>query len=275
MKTKEVLDFIQMNIDSWNNPKVLKDCFSFIDLTSLNTNDTPAKILDMVNRVNEFPSHYPDFNEVAAICVYPNFAALVKENLKREGIKIAVVAGVFPNSQSFTEVKVLESKLAVQSGADEVDIVLSLNNFLGNNREVASSEISKIKEAIGEAHLKVILESGMLSSEELIKEASELSIKAGADFIKTSTGKTEPAATPQAAVIMCNEIKEFYNKTGIKRGFKPAGGIVTSEDAVLYYAIVEYILGREWLNPGLFRIGASRLANNLLSDYYKSTIKYY
>ena len=229
----------------------------------------------MIEKVNKFPEVYPDFPEVAALCVYPNFAETVKEQLKSNNIKIAVVSGVFPSSQSFEEVKILESSIAVHKGANEVDIVLSLNHFLSGNTEKAKSEISAIKKAIGSAHLKVILESGLLSDEELIYKASMLSLEAGADFIKTSTGKTEPAATPEAAVVMCRAISDFHKRTGKKRGFKPAGGIVTKADAIKYYAIVDTILGEEWLTPELFRLGASRLANNLLSDYYKTSIKYF
>lgn len=275
MYTKETLELINKNLDKWDNPKVVKDCFGFIDLTTLNTTDTKSKVEELTGKVNDFKTIYRDFPDVAAICVYPNFAAVVKEKLKAENVKIAAVAGVFPNSQSFTQVKVLESKLAAESGADEIDIVLSLGKFLAGDKQGAAEEIKLIKESIGSAHLKVILESGSLNSKELIYEASILSLEAGADFIKTSTGKSEPAATPEAAVVMCEAIKDFYKKTGQKRGFKPAGGIVNKDDALRYYAIVDTILGNEWLVPELFRIGASRLANNLLSDIYKSTIKYF
>lgn len=275
MNTKEIISNIENQLNLWDKPEILKKCFSFIDLTSLNTQDTDSKIGDMIDKVNRFSTEFPDFPQVAAVCVYPNFAKVVKTRLKSDKIKIAVVSGVFPSSQSFEEVKILESKLAVEHGANEVDIVLSLNKFLSGNYEKAKSEISSIKKAIGSAHLKVILESGLLAEEELIYKASMLSLEAGADFIKTSTGKCEPAATLEAAVVMCKAISEFHKITGEKRGFKPAGGIVTKEDAIKYYAIVETILGEEWLNPTLFRLGASRLANNLLSDYYKSNIKFY
>lgn len=275
MKTNEILAKIDNQIELWNKPDILKKCFGLIDLTSLNTTDTKAKIKELIVKVNDFGNIYPDFPRVAAVCIYPNFAATVKAALTDKNVKIAVVSGVFPSSQSFKEVKILESKIAVEQGANEVDIVLSLNYFLSKEFDEAKSEIESIKQAIGNAHLKVILESGLINDEELVYKASMLALEAGADFIKTSTGKTEPAATPQAAVIMCRAIKDFYNNTGEKRGFKPAGGIVTKQDAIKYYAIVDTILGQEWLNPKLFRLGASRLANNLLSEYYKTNIKYF
>lgn len=275
MKTNEILAKIDNQIELWNKPDILKKCFGLIDLTSLNTTDTKAKIKELIVKVNDFGNIYPDFPRVAAVCIYPNFAATVKAALTDKNVKIAVVSGVFPSSQSFKEVKILESKIAVEQGANEVDIVLSLNYFLSKEFDEAKSEIESIKQAIGNAHLKVILESGLINDEELVYKASMLALEAGADFIKTSTGKTEPAATPQAAVIMCRAIKDFYNNTGEKRGFKPAGGIVTKQDAIKYYAIVDTILGQEWLNPKLFRLGASRLANNLLSEYYKTDIKYF
>lgn len=254
---------------------ILNECMGMIDLTSLNTQDTDEKILDMVQKVNSFKEIFPDVKEVAALCVYPSFASVVKEALQGDSINIAVVGGVFPNSQSFREVKELECRLAVERGADEVDVVLSLRDFLGGNRKKAADEISALKMIIGESHLKVILETGLLSSREEIYDASMLALEAGADFIKTSTGKVSPAATPEAAEVMCIAIKDYFRKTGEKRGFKPAGGIVTPEDAMLYYNIVRTILGAEWLNNKLFRIGASRLANNILSRLNKRDVNYF
>lgn len=265
-----------MQIEKGNmNVKVYAQCLSFIDLTSLNTTDTVAKISVMTDKVNSFKTTFPNYPQVAAMCVYPNFAATVKSNLKDSNVSIAVVGGVFPSSQSFLEVKILECKMAVEQGADEVDIVLSLNNFLSDHNELAAKEISEIKKAIGDAHLKVILESGSLKEPELIYKASVMAMEAGAHFIKTSTGKTEPAATPEAAVVMCTAIKDYYNKTGRMVGFKPAGGISTPEDAVKYFSIVQTILGDQWLNSKLFRIGASRLANNLLSLLENRTVNYF
>ncbi|MDD3273582.1 MAG: deoxyribose-phosphate aldolase [Bacteroidales bacterium] len=268
------LKAIKASIDKWNNREVLTSCLGIIDLTSLNSTDTASKIELMIDKVNNFTSNFEEYPSVAAICVYPNFASTVKKRLLNKSIQIAVVGGVFPSSQSFLSVKVDECKIAVAQGADEVDIVLSLSHFIAGEFEEAAKEIREIKKAIGEVHLKVILETGALSPEE-IEKASMLAMEAGADFIKTSTGKMEPAATPEAALIMCKAIKEYHSKTGRKVGFKPAGGIVTPEDAILYYAIVDTILGKEWLNPKYFRLGASRLANNLLTNLENKTVNYF
>lgn len=255
--------------------KILKECLGMIDLTTLNTTDTFNKVESLVQKVNNFSQNFPGYPDVAAICVYPNFASAVKKSLTRPDVQIAVVGGVFPNSQSFTEIKVMECRMASQAGANEIDIVLSLNYFLGGDYEKAAGEITQIKEAIGEAHLKVILETGAIKESDKIYEASMLAMRAGADFIKTSTGKLEPAATPEAAEAMCRAIRDFYESTGKRVGFKPAGGIVTTADAIQYYKIVESILGEEWLNSKLFRIGASRLANNILSELESKEISYF
>ncbi len=257
------------------NPATLVRCLGLMDITSLNQTDTKEKIISLTNKVNGFNKQFPDYPNVAAICVYPNFAATVKETLQDKNVKIAVVSGVFPSSQSFSAIKYAECRMAVEAGADEVDVVLSLNYFLGGEREKAAEEIIMMKNSLGSAHLKVILESGTLSSADLIYDASVLAMESGADFIKTSTGKSEPAATPEAAVVMCTAIRDFYLKTGKKVGFKPAGGVVTVEDAQKYYTIVEDILGEEWLNSNYFRIGASRLANNILTSLEQRSISYY
>lgn len=269
------LQKIKENLQKWNRPEILAACIGHMDLTSLNSTDTKSKIEKMVEKVNNFPVNYPKYPSVAAICVYPNFADVVKKKLNSQDVNIAVVGGVFPSSQSFLEVKIEECRIAVEKGADEVDIVLSLSHFLEGEYELAAKEISSIKKAIAPAHLKVILETGALSTPEAIEKASVLAMEAGADFIKTSTGKMEPAATPEAAIVMCRAIKEYYRKTGKKVGFKPAGGISTPHDAILYYAIVDTILGEEWLNPELFRLGASRLANNLLTELENRPINYF
>ncbi|MDO9679848.1 MAG: deoxyribose-phosphate aldolase [Bacteroidales bacterium] len=269
------LEAVKANLERWNSPEILSNCIGLMDLTSLNHTDTDSKIKSMVQKVNHFKEQFPNYPQVAAICVYPNFTKTVRETLKDENVKLAVVAGVFPSSQSFPEIKCAECKMASEAGADEIDIVLSLNHFMGGQYEQASEEIKEIKKAAGKAHLKVILESGTLKDPEQIYKASMLAMEAGADFIKTSTGKTEPAATPEAAYVMCCAIKDFHDKTGIKVGFKPAGGIVTPKDAILYYAIVDSVLGEDWLNPHLFRLGASRLANNILSELENQTISYY
>jgi len=269
------LQKIKENLQKWNRPEILAACIGHMDLTSLNSADTKSKIEKMVEKVNNFPVNFPKYPSVAAICVYPNFAEVVKKKLNSQDVNVAVVGGVFPSSQSFLEVKTQECRIAVEKGADEVDIVLSLSHFLEGEYELAAKEISSIKKAIAPAHLKVILETGALSTPEAIEKASVLAMEAGADFIKTSTGKIEPAATPEAAIVMCRAIKEHYRKTGKKVGFKPAGGISTPQDAILYYAIVDTILGEEWLNPELFRLGASRLANNLLTELENRPINYF
>ena len=272
---KATIEAVKSNLSNWKTKEIYSDCLGMVDLTTLNGTDTHTKVKGLVEKVNNAKEHYPDAPYPASICVYPNFSKTIKENLTAEGVHITVVSGCFPASQSYLEVKVLESKMAVENGANEVDIVLAHNAFLDGKYEECSREISEIKKTIGDAHLKVILETGSLPSTESMAMASFLAMEAGADFIKTSTGKTSPAATPEAAVVMCECIKLFYAKTGKKIGFKPAGGIVTADDAALFYGIVDTILGKEWLNKEYFRFGASRMANNLLSEIEKTEIKYY
>ncbi len=257
------------------NSDVYQFLFSSIDLTTLSTTDTQTSVARFVKRVNDFDNDYPQFKNVAAICVYSNFAEIVRSNLEVSGVDIAVVAGGFPSSQTFTEVKVADAALAVAGGANEVDIVMNLGYYLDNNYAELSDEIIEIKHAIRDAKLKVILETGALKSAEDIKRASILSLYSEADFIKTSTGKIYPGASLEAAWVMCQCIKEYYEKTGRKVGFKAAGGIRTTEEAVQYYAIVKEVLGDEWLNQDLFRIGASSLANSLLSSMLGEEIKYF
>lgn len=257
------------------NSDVYQFLFSSIDLTTLSTTDTQTSVAQFVKRVNDFDNDYLQFKNVAAICVYSNFAEIVRSNLEVSGVDIAVVAGGFPSSQTFTEVKVADAALAVAGGANEVDIVMNLGYYLDNNYAELSDEIIEIKHAIRDAKLKVILETGALKSAEDIKRASILSLYSEADFIKTSTGKIYPGASLEAAWVMCQCIKEYYEKTGRKVGFKAAGGIRTTEEAVQYYAIVKEVLGDEWLNQDLFRIGASSLANSLLSSMLGEEIKYF
>ena len=261
--------------DQYANSDVYQFLFSSIDLTTLSTTDTQTSVAQFVKRVNDFDNDYPQFKNVAAICVYSNFAEIVRSNLEVSGVDIAVVAGGFPSSQTFTEVKVADAALAVAGGANEVDIVMNLGYYLDNNYAELSDEIIEIKQAIRDAKLKVILETGALQSAEDIKRASILSLYSEADFIKTSTGKIYPGASLEAAWVMCQCIKEYYEKTGRKVGFKAAGGIRTTEEAVQYYAIVKEVLGDEWLNQDLFRIGASSLANSLLSSMLGEEIKYF
>ena len=258
---------------------IYKAVLGLIDLTSLNGTDTYTKIAAMTEKVNRFHDTFPDYPLPASICVYPNFAKTVASVRETPELHVTVVGGCFPASQSPLPVKVAECAAAVSDGADEVDIVLALNSFLDNRSEEASREIVEIGKAVRalnpEVHLKVILETGALKERALIEDASLLAMEAGADFIKTSTGKTEPAATPEAAQIMCDCIKAYHARTGRMVGFKPAGGIATPEDAVTYWNIVSDTLGPDWLNKRYFRFGASRMANNLLSALEGREVKYY
>lgn len=254
---------------------VKKFLFNCIDLTTLKSEDSDESVMKFTQKVNQFDELHPDLKNVAAICVYPNFAEIVKDTLEVEDVKIACVSGGFPSSQTFIEVKVAETAMAIMEGADEIDIVISVGKFLSGNYEEMCDEIQELKETCKEHHLKVILETGALKTASNIKKASILSMYAGADFIKTSTGKQQPAATPEAAYVMCQAIKEYYKETGIKIGFKPAGGINTVNDALVYYTIVKEVLGEEWLNNSLFRLGTSRLANLLLSDILGQETKFF
>ena len=257
---------VKSKVQDYKKKNILIDILNLIDLTSLNGTDTIGKIKSMTEKVNNFSKEFPKYKNVAAICVYPALVPVVKENLTDKSVKIAAVGAGFPASQTFLSVKAAECDLTVQKGADEIDIVLSLGSFLEKDLEKTAYEVKIIKSAIKEAHLKVILETGELKTIENIFLASLLSMEAGADFIKTSTGKTSISATPEAVYTMCSAIKTYYLKTGRKVGIKPSGGMTVAEDALLYYLIVNEVLGEEWLNNKLFRIGASRLANNLLKD---------
>ena len=266
---------VRDNFDTYNNVEVYKKLFNSIDLTTLRTEDNTATVSRFTQRVNAFEEEHGELPNVAAICVYPNFAGTVRMNLDVSSVKIAAVSGGFPSSQTFTEVKVAETMLAVKDGADEIDIVINVGDMLGGNYEEMCDEIAELKSACGDAHLKVILETGALKTASNIKKASILAIYSGADFIKTSTGKQEPAATLEAAYVMCQAIKEYYDKTGIMIGFKPAGGISTTAEAVKYYCVVASVLDEKWLNNKYFRIGASRLANNLLGDILGEPVKFF
>lgn len=276
------LGIIASNLDASASDQVYKDCFSMMDLTTLKTDDIPASVTKLVNKVNSFNESYPEWPLPASICIYPNFASTVKEARKCD-VNITVVSACFPSSQSFLEVKLRECELAVEQGADEVDIVLALNSFLSGDHETASHEIREVRRCIDavadrqnrKVHLKVILETGLLRTSENIAQASFLAMEAGADFIKTSTGKVDTNATPAAAYIMCECIAKYYQATGRKIGFKPAGGISSAADAICYYRIVDMILGKEWLNKELFRFGVSRVANSILSAVEQKTVTYF
>lgn len=271
----QVKAIIEQKVAENDTPEVKKFLFHCIDLTTLNTTDSDESVMRFTQNVNRFDEEFPDLKNVAAICVYPNFAEIVKDTLEVEDVKIACVSGGFPSSQTFTEVKVAETAMAVMDGADEIDIVISVGKFLVGDYESVCDEIQELKATCKDKHLKVILETGALRTATNIKKASILSMYAGADFIKTSTGKQQPAATPEAAYVMCQAIKEYYEETGNKVGFKPAGGINTVNDALVYYSIVKEVLGEEWLNNTLFRLGTSRLANLLLSDILGKETKFF
>jgi deoxyribose-phosphate aldolase len=257
------------------SPEVYQFLFSSIDLTTLSTEDSQNSVSAFTRRVNDFDNEYPQYRNVAAICVYSNFAEVVKTNLDVTGVDIAVVAGGFPSSQTFTAVKVADVALAVAGGANEVDVVMNLGYFRDENYEDLCDELIELKHTAKDARLKVILETGALKTAEAIRNASVLAMWSDADFIKTSTGKIYPGASLEAAYVMCQCIKEYHEQTGRKVGFKAAGGICTTEDALKYYAIVKEVLGDEWLCQDLFRIGASSLANNLLSSMTGTETKFF
>jgi deoxyribose-phosphate aldolase len=248
-----------------NTSDILKFLYSCIDLTSLGTEDSKEGIWKFVEKVNDFDASWSDVNNVAAVCVYPNFVSTVKETLRAD-VKIASVAGGFPSSQTFIEVKIAEVSLAVNEGADEIDIVFNCGEFFDQNFQEVSEEIIELKEACRGAHLKVILETGLLKTASNIKKAAILSICSGADFIKSSTGKVYPGATPEAVYVMCDAVKEYYRMYNTKIGIKVSGGVRTAQDAIQYYTLVKEVLGNDWLTPELFRIGASSLADNILKE---------
>ena len=274
---------IGANMDGLSTPEVLKQCFSMMDLTTLKTNDTVASVSKLVDKANRLTVEYPDYPLPASICVYPNFASVVRERRCSPALHVTTVASCFPSAQSFLEVKVQECVLAVRGGADEIDIVLALNAFLAGDYDAAAREIVEMKKAIDaeaalagrKVVLKVILETGLLVTPENIARASFLAMEAGADFIKTSTGKVEVNATPTAAYVMCECIKAFYAKTGRRVGFKAAGGISTAKDALLYYYIGSCVLGKDWMDKDHFRFGVSRLGNSLMGAIEQKTVNFF
>ena len=282
-KIARSLELLSSNLEALSTPDKLKTCFSIMDLTTLRSVDTVDYVKKLVGKVNGLPQAYPAYPLPASVCVYPNFAPVVAKERKDPALHVTAVAGCFPASQSFIEVKVKECVMAVEGGADEIDIVLALNAFLTEDYDAAFEEIVAMRKGIDEAGkrvgrkivLKVILETGLLVTPENIATASFLAMEAGADFIKTSTGKVEVNATPMAAYVMCEAIRAYYAKTGRKVGFKAAGGISTAKDALCYYSIVSSLLGEEWLNKDLFRFGVSRLGNSLISAIEQNTVNYF
>lgn len=253
-------------LDENDNLEVKKQILNCIDLTTLKCTDTEESVLKFTEKVNDLTDSYPDIPTIAAVCVYPNMAEIVSDTLEADGVNIACVSGGFPSSQTFMEVKVAETAMALHCGADEIDIVMPVGKFLSGDYEGVCDEISELKDICGDKKLKVILETGVLMTAENIKKAALICMYSGADFIKTSTGKEAISATPDAALVMCEAIREYYKETGRKVGFKAAGGINTVKKALAYYTIVKEVLGNEWLNNEWFRIGASSLANPLLTE---------
>ena len=271
----KVDSLIEKKLDENDTIEVKKQLLHCIDITTLKCTDTEESVMKFTEKVNEFVDKYPDLENVSAICVYPNMAEIVHNTLEADNVKIACVSGGFPSSQTFMEVKVAETAMAIHTGAEEIDIVMPVGKFLCGDYEGMCDEIGELKDICGEKPLKVILETGALRSASNIKKAAILAMYSGADFIKTSTGKEAISATPEAAWVMCEAIKEYYKETGRKVGFKAAGGIDSVKKALAYYTIVKEVLGEEWLNNGLFRIGASRLANQLLSEITGEETKFF
>ena len=270
-----VKKIIEEKVHTNDTLEVKKFLFGSIELTSLKCTDSDESIMAFTEKVNQFDTEYADLPHVATICVYPCFAQVVHDTLEVEGVEIACVSGSFPSSQALIEVKVAETALAVKDGATEIDIVMPVGKFLSGNYEEMCEDIQELKETCGDAAMKVILETGCLKTASNIKKASILSMYAGADYIKTSTGKEKVAATPEAAYVMCQAIKEYYDETGIQIGFKPAGGINSVMDALIYYTIVKEVLGEKWLTNKWFRLGTSRLANMLLSEIEGKEVKFF
>ena len=270
-----VKQIITEKVHENDTPEVKRFLMGSVELTTLKTTDSDESVLAFTERVNQFDTEYPDLPHVATICVYPRFAKVVSETLEVEGVEIACVSGSFPSSQALIEVKTVETALALKDGATEIDMVQSVGAFLAGDYETVCDEIQQMKETCGDHKLKVILETGCLKTAANIKTASILAMYSGADYIKTSTGKLEPAATPEAAYVMCQAIKEYYDETGIQIGFKPAGGLNSVMDALIYYTIVKEVLGEKWLTNQWFRMGTSRLANMLLSEVIGEEVKFF
>ena len=271
----KVAAIIEKKVPENGTLAVKKFLMGSVELTTLKTTDSEESVLRFTERVNAFEDAYPDLPHVATICVYPCYAKIVSQSLEVEGVEVACVSGSFPSSQALIEIKTVETALALKDGATEIDIVMSVGKFLSGDYDTVIDEISELKAICGERKMKVILETGLLPSASDIKKASLLAMYAGADYIKTSTGKEKPAATPEAAYVMCQAIKEYYDKTGIQIGFKPAGGLNTVHDALVYYTIVKEVLGEKWLTNQWLRLGTSRLANLLLSEVVGEEVKFY
>ena len=273
--SEAVKEIIATKVPQNDTLEVKKFLMGSVELTTLKTTDSDESVMAFTEKVNQFDEAYPTLPHVATICVYPRFAKIVSETLEIDGVEVACVSGSFPSSQALIEVKTVETALAVKDGATEIDMVQSVGAFLAGDYETVCDEIQQMKETCGDHKLKVILETGCLKTAANIKTASILAMYSGADYIKTSTGKLEPAATPEAAYVMCQAIKEYYDETGIQIGFKPAGGLNSVMDALIYYTIVKEVLGEKWLTNQWFRMGTSRLANMLLSEVIGEEVKFF
>ena len=271
----KVAEIIEKKVPENDTLAVKKFLMGSVELTTLKTTDSEESVLAFTEKVNKFEDAYPDLPHIATICVYPCFAKIVSQSLEVEGVEVACVSGSFPSSQALIEIKTVETALALKDGATEIDIVMSVGKYLSGDYETLCDEIGELKAICGDKKMKVILETGLLPSASDIKKASLLAMYAGADYIKTSTGKEKPAATPEAAYVMCQAIKEYYDKTGIQIGFKPAGGLNTVHDALIYYTIVKEVLGEKWLTNQWLRLGTSRLANLLLSEVVGEEVKFF
>lgn len=272
---RQVSTLLKEHLQENKTKAVMQFLLNSVELTTLNTTDNEDSVLRFVEKVNKFDDVYPELGHVATVCVYPNFAKICHDTLENDEIEIACVSGCFPSAQTFMEVKIAETALALKDGATEIDMVIPVGKFLAGDYEGMCDEIGEIKALCGDKKLKTILETGCLKSASNIKKASILAMYAGADYIKTSTGKLEPAATPEAAFVMCQAIKEYNELTGIQIGFKPAGGMKTVEDALTYYTIVKEVLGEKWLTNQYLRLGTSSLANKILSEIEGKEIKFF
>lgn len=271
-----VKDLIANKVPENDTVEVKKFLMGSIELTTLSCTDSDTSVMAFTERVNAFDNTYPDLPHVATICVYPCFAEVVKDTLEVDGVEIVCVSGSFPSSQTFSEVKVAETALAIKDGATEIDIVMPVGKFLSGDYEGVCEDITELKNVCGkDIPMKVILETGCLKTAQNIKKASIMSMYAGGDYIKTSTGKEKVSATPEAVYVMCQAIKEYYDATGIQIGLKPAGGINTVMDAITYYTIVKEVLGEKWLTNKWFRLGTSRLANIFLSEVTGEEVKFF
>jgi deoxyribose-phosphate aldolase len=272
---ERVARFNTRSIKKETKLQALHLALSMIDLTTLEGKDTPGKVSQMCYKAQHLADHLPNIPQVAAVCVYPTHVKTAKKALGNSGIKVASVATAFPSGNSSRKVKLEDTKIAVDSGADEVDMVISRGEFLRGNYHFVYDEIAAIKEACGLARLKVILETGELSTLDNVRRASDIALYAGADFIKTSTGKIQPAATMPVTLVMLQAIQDYYDHTGIQVGMKPAGGISTAKSAIQYLVMLYETLGNDWMNNHWFRFGASSLANDILLQLGKEHVGVY